>query len=114
MYASSTFLSGDFGDYSISDKLLSLTWIEVALFGGVLRNNALFSWGSRLLSCFWGALIWKKVRIPDSVLLLRSKLDTISDDSSIFNKNVLIKILPPLPGIKNTSARVGGSHFLIL
>ena len=57
---------------------------------------------------FWGAVIWVKFRIPDSVLLVHSIIDTISSDNSAFNKNGFIKFYPPLTGIINSSSGEGG------
>ena len=64
----------------------------------------------QVLFLILGAFIWKKVRIPDSVLLVHSKITTISDDNSDPNENGFTKILSPLPGIKNASLEGGGSH----
>ena len=54
-----------------------------------------------------------KIRIPDYVILVHSKISTISGVSSGINTNGLIKILSPLTGIKNSSSGGGGSHFQI-
>ena len=42
----------------------------------------------------------KKTRIPDSVLLVHSKIATISGDNSALNKNGFMIMLPLIPGIK--------------
>ena len=52
--------------------------------------------------------------IPDSVILLHSRLDTILEESYAFNKKQVNKNTIPPPRNKNSSAEGGGSHLQIL
>ena len=65
----------------------------------------------RFLFLILGGVYLEKSRIPDSVLLVHSKIATISDYNSDLNKNGFMKMISPLPGIKNASSGGGGSHF---
>ena len=62
-----------------------------------------------VLLLIWGAVIWKKVRIPDSFLLVYSKIATMLDNNSALNKNRFMKILSPLSEIKTLPQEVGGT-----
>ena len=54
----------------------------------------------QVLSLFSVGAYLEDFGIPNSVLLVHSKIATISSDNSAFNKNGFIKILSPLPGMK--------------
>ena len=71
------------------------------------KKRTLGSCVSDFSSWFWGEVIWKKVRIPDSVLLVHSEIATISGDNSALNKNGFMKMLSPLPRIKTLPHDVG-------
>ena len=64
----------------------------------------------QVLFLILGGRYLEKLRIPDSVLLVHSKIATILDGNSALNKNVFMKILSPLPGIKNAYSGCGGYH----
>ena len=95
------------GSYN-SDKFLRETFPSESCLLGVPKKRVLDSCGSGFSSWFLGGVIWKKFRIPDSVLLVHSKIAAISDNNSDPNKNEFMEILSPLTGIKTLLQEVGG------
>ena len=96
---------------SNSYRFLTASCPEGSFFHGVPKKITLGSCGSEFSSWFLGAVIWEKFRVSDSVLLVHSKIATILENNSDLNKSLFIKMLYPLPGIKNTFSVGGGYHF---
>ena len=111
MEVSIPWMSGASGGSYNSERLLREPYHVESCLSVAPKKITLGSCGFGFSYCFYGACIWKKFHIPDSVLLVHSKIATISENSSARNRNGFRKILSPLPGIKNASSGGGGSHF---
>ena len=104
-------MPGASGGSSNSDRFLIADCPVESYLPDVTKKRILGSCGSECSSWFLGAVIWKKVRILDSVLLVHSKIAMISDNNYALNKNGFMKMLPPPSCNKNASSRGGGGHF---